>query len=447
MTDRYDENLILGHVEGELTAAERSAFERQLADDAELRHLVADMAADRAALRSLRGERAPTGLVDAAIGHLERRMLLDTDAQAEDSTVLAGPIPIRAAAQRRPTAKRWLAGLSIAAVLAVSGAVMWQTLVVPEESVTQLAMEDTTSRISPATPEPAALDRAARETHRDEPAETVAPVESTAKADAEPAPPPEPEPAPIDPIATLAEGGSAMDEYAERSLTHPRSRQQAVSPAAPPTAVAAPATGFDDAMAKARGAVGPSPTMMQTQPDPQWRVRVATRSNTDAEQQVMRWALSNDAQVIEPPTARPPTEDTRAMRSMALNEEAKDADAATQTVIVELAEPQIDALVAYLNTRNADQRAVVVDDPAPTGQLAQSPPADAPVTTFGQTQAPALPRPYDVDWSALLEAQLPLTPVQRIAPLDPDLTNVLPPRRVRVLVEIDEVVATEDAPP
>ena len=80
MTQRYDENLILGYLEGDLTPSQRAKFEAQLEADPPLRELVQAMVKDRTALRSLPVETSPAGMMQAVHERLERTMLLDNPA-------------------------------------------------------------------------------------------------------------------------------------------------------------------------------------------------------------------------------------------------------------------------------------------------------------------------------------------------------------------------------
>ena len=75
MADRYDEELFLGYIEGDLTPEQTREFEKQLVDDARLRNLVAQLVIDRHRLRNLPKEDAPPNLMDAVNQHLERTMI------------------------------------------------------------------------------------------------------------------------------------------------------------------------------------------------------------------------------------------------------------------------------------------------------------------------------------------------------------------------------------
>lgn len=88
MLDRYDQDLLLDYLEGELDAGRRVQLDAMLAEDPELAALLHEMARDRDALRSLAQAEAPSDLVHDVTNTLERRMLLD---DAVDETA---PIPL-----------------------------------------------------------------------------------------------------------------------------------------------------------------------------------------------------------------------------------------------------------------------------------------------------------------------------------------------------------------
>lgn len=77
MADCYDEQWVLGYIEGDLPPDETSRFESMLADDPRLQELVGQLACDRRMLRQWPDEPVPDELMDHVIPHLERGMLLD----------------------------------------------------------------------------------------------------------------------------------------------------------------------------------------------------------------------------------------------------------------------------------------------------------------------------------------------------------------------------------
>lgn len=77
MLDRYDQDLLLDYLEGELDAERRAQVDAMLSEDPQLAALLAEIGKDRAALRSLPQAEAPADLVQDLTQSLERRMLLD----------------------------------------------------------------------------------------------------------------------------------------------------------------------------------------------------------------------------------------------------------------------------------------------------------------------------------------------------------------------------------
>ena len=88
MLDRYDHNLLLDYLEGELDAGQRAQLEAALKDDPELAGLLDAIAGDRELLRSMPRQEVPAELSHDLTQVLERRMLMD------ESLGEAGPIPI-----------------------------------------------------------------------------------------------------------------------------------------------------------------------------------------------------------------------------------------------------------------------------------------------------------------------------------------------------------------
>ncbi len=133
MDDRYDPNLILGYVEGELTAADRARVAAILADDPALGALVADLERDRAALRNAKPIEPPHDLADSAIAAIERQLLF------EDHT---SPAASSAASSRRYRLVPLLTYGGIAAVLALTVTVVFQSLRSDPSSTATVALSD-----------------------------------------------------------------------------------------------------------------------------------------------------------------------------------------------------------------------------------------------------------------------------------------------------------------
>lgn len=130
MLDRYDQDLLLDYLEGELDADRHADIDTMLAEDPQLAGLLSEMAMDRAALRALPQAQAPADLVHDVTQTLERRMLLD--GPVEDT----GPIPLARGLANEPRSISWgrVVGLTgLAASVALAAAVVVITLDDPLE--------------------------------------------------------------------------------------------------------------------------------------------------------------------------------------------------------------------------------------------------------------------------------------------------------------------------
>lgn len=116
--DRYNEELFLGYLEGDLTPEQIAEFEKLLAEDARLRNLVAQLVLDRHRLRKLPDEEAPVEVMDAVDRSMERRMLLGATPQAE--TAQTGVHRMRTG--------RWLVYSGIAAMIVLVAGLIARTL-------------------------------------------------------------------------------------------------------------------------------------------------------------------------------------------------------------------------------------------------------------------------------------------------------------------------------
>lgn len=85
-TDQYDDDLILGYIEDELTDEQTVAFEQMLKADPRLASLVASMKQDRQMLSELDQVTAPMEMSDYVSAQLERQMLLGPLPQRRKST-------------------------------------------------------------------------------------------------------------------------------------------------------------------------------------------------------------------------------------------------------------------------------------------------------------------------------------------------------------------------
>lgn len=118
MADRYDQAMMLGYLEGDLSPPQRAMFERQLREDPQLAALVEQMQQDRQLLRGLDAETAPDDLMDAVNERIARRMLLDAPPSGTAGRV--GP--------RRLQTRRVMAWAAVAAMLVLSAGVVWLTI-------------------------------------------------------------------------------------------------------------------------------------------------------------------------------------------------------------------------------------------------------------------------------------------------------------------------------
>lgn len=88
MLDRYDQDLLLDYLEGELAPEQQAELDQALEQDPQLASLLSAMASDRELLRAVPREQAPGDLTHDLTQSLERQMLLD------DSVNDTGPIPL-----------------------------------------------------------------------------------------------------------------------------------------------------------------------------------------------------------------------------------------------------------------------------------------------------------------------------------------------------------------
>jgi len=118
MVDRYDDDILLGYIEGDLSPDQQEQFEKLLAQDEQLRGLVARLQEDRLMLRDLPREVVPAGLMDPVNDQLERHMLLDTAVSQANGNGVASRWPVG----------RLFAYSGLAAMMLVSAALIVHTL-------------------------------------------------------------------------------------------------------------------------------------------------------------------------------------------------------------------------------------------------------------------------------------------------------------------------------
>ena len=118
MTEKYDEQLILGYVEGELTPAQETRFRKLMGSDPRLHQLVDGLVSDRQALRQATDEPLPDDLVDRVVAVMERDMLLEPTSTQR----------IAVKSVRRHYFRRIVAYSGLAAMLLISGLLVVYTL-------------------------------------------------------------------------------------------------------------------------------------------------------------------------------------------------------------------------------------------------------------------------------------------------------------------------------
>ncbi|WP_432797591.1 hypothetical protein [Poriferisphaera sp. WC338] len=151
MTDPFDQDMLLGYVEGTLSDKDRAAFEQKLAEDDALRHLMAALIEDKKQLTDLPAVTPHHDFIDELMQQQERSMLLGDQADA--------PLPIQPQQEqikRRIHVSKFLAYASMAAVIAICASLITLTLVDTDlielasrytnepESNTELALADAT---------------------------------------------------------------------------------------------------------------------------------------------------------------------------------------------------------------------------------------------------------------------------------------------------------------
>ncbi len=442
MLDKYDHNLLLGYVEGELSPGEQARVEAMLADDERLAGLLRSMIADRQTLRELPRESAPASLMEAVNLRLERRMLLDE------------PVPIEEAVRTHKTFRlhRALIYSGLAAMVLISAGVVVQTLV-PLPGL---------GPIAPASPGPGPI---VMRSHEKAAGDRLADVRrnggdgsrASARVESSPA-----EAEPSVPTESLAMKGAAHDiERPERSMPSKAGPPPAAA-TAPPTSSLAMTQASEQAAFFARlvpaaheqqQATAPAPTQpsQPLQQEFDWaRVHergpthaaaqpqtapVAVNIDTDdaalTQRELMAWAVDNGVRVL-PTSRRGPEREADdgdvvadrvgkvAAPSAPDRTQARDtaAEQATEEVLVVVTGSQIPGLVEYLNSSERQLADVVpADGDEATAALERLAGQDEPLAP---EQRRILATPPDrthrlaLDlsngWAKLLQEQLPLSP-------------------------------------
>jgi len=125
MDPRHDPDLILGHLEGDLSPEDAAKVQALREADPDFAALLDGMADDRSQLRTAPAAEPPAGLVDVALADLERSMLLD---DADDGIAMLPP-----RRRRFPIAPLLTYG-GIAAVLALTASAVLKSVQPPASS-------------------------------------------------------------------------------------------------------------------------------------------------------------------------------------------------------------------------------------------------------------------------------------------------------------------------
>jgi hypothetical protein len=394
MNDRYDQELLLGYVEGELAPEQRAAVEAMLENDPALRALLEDMAADRELLRQLPTRELPNDLAEHLMLGRERQMLLgDPD--------LPIPTESKQAQARRFRFHRLLAYSGIAAVLLVSAGIVFQTLTGPslwEEMQRYAGLEESFNRrqrgvsdsrvamdspIATQTPAPVALD-------------SVPPSDRMASA-------------PTEPSATV-EGAEADSSRIALGEAAEAERMERVGKGG---------LAMKSAARSGDGQVSPSVIVGRPTRTSSLAMNVATADHERTRRDVQQWAVSNNAVIVAqdvgPMTAgveihakpdvpvrglaggevtlRATAEPQQAQARQTRAEFAGGQPAPQEQIVLALESRQVPQLLAYLN-REQSQKADLVPNPVAEGlnQYAQvGAVADAPAVG-GEARASGTPQ-------------------------------------------------------
>lgn len=125
MAESYDTTvLMLGYLENDLLPQDRARFERKMSADPALAQLNEDLQADRAGLRRLPCEEPPQGISEQVIQINERQLLLDW-------APLGSTVDAPDSARKRYQVHRWLSYGGLAAMLVLGAGVLTFSLLIP----------------------------------------------------------------------------------------------------------------------------------------------------------------------------------------------------------------------------------------------------------------------------------------------------------------------------
>jgi len=219
MDPRHDPDLILGHLEGDLSPGDTAKVQALREADPDFAALLDGLAGDRDLLRAAPAAEPPAGLADAAIADLERSMLLD---DADNGIAMLPP-----GRRRRFAIAPVLTYGGIAAVLALTASAVLKSVQPPASSPTIAAAPagdgfDIAAAPIQAQRELARLDRAEVGFGADDAADADAPgARADALSDTEPVAAKSAPPSASKPAAATADRGlgrSAEFESADAAM-------------------------------------------------------------------------------------------------------------------------------------------------------------------------------------------------------------------------------------
>ena len=355
MTDRYDQDLLLDYLEGDLDPAARAQVDQMLASDPALSSLMQSLAEDRTQLRAMPAEQAPGNLNFDLVQGLERRMLLDAP-QVEPA---AGPIPIARGHDMAPPVNGWrwgrIVGLTgmAAAIAMAAGLVIWFDQINP--------LSQTAFKMSAPAQESAGV-----QAPTDQAAESLAAGEtgnelSNLQLDTTPAAPgttgniadhPGPE-------ARLADNAGADRSRARNGGGAPEALDMEERQATPSAidasvadVVAGAGAGAPTAAATRGGRAGGDaqpfalePTISISALAPDQSLRIETDDPDTSKAQVLDWCLRNGVPIVEP----------QADAALA-QADAPDEAPAQAPIAILIEQPQLDALLHEMNRDTAARR-------------------------------------------------------------------------------------------
>ncbi|MFI4860694.1 MAG: anti-sigma factor family protein [Phycisphaerales bacterium JB063] len=371
MTDRYDQDLLLDYLEGDLDPAARAQVDQMLASDPPLAALMRSLAQDREQLRSIPAEDAPGDLSLDLVQGLERRMLLDAP-QVESG----GPIPIsRGRGMPPPTGgPRWgrilgLTGMAAAIALA-AGAVIWFDRFANPLSQTALEMGQDSAPAAEAMP-------------TDDDRDTLAMADAGEANASGLAAPGTPGTRSNDLARTARnEDPASLAERARQAMLDGAAADRAAELETSPITSAPNAAPPADAVALAQSAAMLANVTI-TAFAPNQALRIESDDRQVSQAQVLEWCLRNGVPIVEPQVE---------------SVEDPTLDGPTQIALL-IEQEQLDALLSDLNRDTLEQRhnrQYATVDPADSSYYQQASTVPDAVDTDGPTTDTPTPQAEEV---------------------------------------------------